>query len=210
LKASSVVASSLVLSLLLLARHLLLISLHVVLSGDAQDLTCGIILASQVGESLARAEEDEPVDGRRVEVGEAFRPADREADLSDEVLDEGGGGGDLSRDELVSDGREGKEHRQLTKEPSRQEMTGTTGSLISRASRATRIPSAAGFMKEQWKGALENRQRLVKLIFGAGGQEAVNARTHETGRSAALEAIPCSLNSSLALMIPSLLPARTT
>lgn len=89
-------------------------------------------------------------------------------------------------------------------------MTGTTGSLMSRASRATRMPSAAGFMKEQWKGALRNRRRLAKLIHGASDQEAVSVRTHETGRSAALEAIPCSLNSSLALIMPSLLPASTT
>lgn len=60
--------------------------------------------------------------------------------------------------------------------------------------------------------AVEGRTAKPRSKRSVPQKDEVSARskTHETGRSAALLAISDSFKSSLALKIPSLLPARTT
>lgn len=73
--------------------------------------------------------------------------------------------------------------------------------------KAARIPSAAGFMNEQWKGALAGESVSEYELYCL---MTVHCATHDTGKSAAREAIPESRKNSLARMMPSRLPASTT
>lgn len=77
------------------------------------------------------------------------------------------------------------------------------------------MPVAAGAMKEQWNGALQEviigkRGRFSSCTHFDQSLRKGTREAYETGRSAARLAISRSHKTSLARMMPSRVPARTT